>query len=66
MYLVYIKDTEKDECFEVYAQCMDDLQEIFDFLKMQPNLCLIEVESRFILGNLQEFKDLLNDIETEG
>lgn len=59
MWIVTIQDDDQQEIYEVFIADNEEMQDLFDYIKMSPNLALISMESRFIIPGFDALKETI-------
>ena len=59
MWITAVRDNETDEDNEIFVLDNSELQELIEFVKMNPNLDICHLEERFIIGDVNSFKEII-------
>lgn len=60
MWIASVRDNEVEEIYEVLILDNSELSELLDYIKMNPNLDIANLEERFLIGDVKSFKSIIN------
>lgn len=59
MWIATVNDNETEELYELLVLDHEELTDLLDFVKMNPNLELHHLEERWLIGDVDSFKKLI-------